>query len=191
VPTGTANIASVRAAFNRLGANTTPAMTPGDVTGAGYLVVPGVGSFGAAMATVDSMGMRGALVERLEKGLPTLAVCVGMQLLCQESTESVGRKGLGVVPAPIDRFDGDVRVPQLGWNEVDAHPQSRYLKSGWAYFANSYRLADPPDEWVASTAWHGSRFVAALERGSVLALQFHPELSGAWGQAIIERWLMS
>ncbi|MGA7096120.1 MAG: imidazole glycerol phosphate synthase subunit HisH [Acidimicrobiia bacterium] len=189
VPTGTANIASVRSAFRRLGSTTRLARSPCDVSDADHLVVPGVGSFGAAMTAVDRLQLSQPILDRARAGSPTLAVCVGMQLLCRDSTESPGVLGLGLLDESVTRFGDNVRVPQLGWNTVEANPSSRYLEPGWAYFANSYRLVDAPRGWVSSTADHGGRFIAAIERQSVLALQFHPELSGDWGVSIIDRWL--
>ncbi len=189
VPTGTANMASVRSAFRRLGSSTRLARSTAEVSDARHLVVPGVGSFGAAMTAVDRLDLGQAILDRARGGYPTLAVCVGMQLLCRDSAESPGVSGLGLLQESVTRFQGDVRVPQLGWNEVEANSGSRFLEPGWAYFANSYRLVDEPEGWISSMADHGGRFVAAIERDSVLALQFHPELSGAWGASIIDRWL--
>ena len=77
----------------------------------------------------------------------------------------------------------------MGWNEVEPGAGSRYLSPGWAYFANSFRYTQVPPGWTVATADHGGEFVAAMERGSVLAVQFHPELSGAWGAAVLSRWL--
>ncbi|MGH8915248.1 MAG: imidazole glycerol phosphate synthase subunit HisH [Acidimicrobiia bacterium] len=189
VPTGTANIASVRAAFNRLGASLANAVDPEIVSRADGVVVPGVGAFGAAMAHLDSLGLRQALRERIGDGRPTLAVCVGMQLLCRDSEESPGVDGLQVIDLTVTRFDGEQKVPQLGWNQVEPAPGSRLVGPGWAYFANSYRLDRVPEGWVGSETDYGSRFVSALERGDVLACQFHPELSGPWGAGLLGRWL--
>lgn len=189
VPTGTANIASVEAAFRRLGAAPAQAVDPGRVSAAQRVVLPGVGAFGAAMATVDRNGMRDALRERIEAGRPTLAVCVGMQALAEKSEESPEASGLGVVSGEVTRFPDTVRVPQLGWNRVQPDQNSRYLEPGWAYFANSYRLVTVPEGWVGATTEYGGRFVAAMERGALLACQFHPELSGAWGGDLLARWL--
>jgi imidazole glycerol-phosphate synthase subunit HisH len=189
VPTGTANMASVRSAFRRLGSTTRLARSSRDVSDADHLVVPGVGSFGAAMMAVDTLQLSQPILDRARAGSPTLAVCVGMQLLCRDSAESPGVLGLGLLDERVTRFGDDVRVPQLGWNTVEANPSSRFLEPGWAYFANSYRVVEEPEGWVSSTADHGGRFIAAIERQSVLALQFHPELSGDWGASIIDRWL--
>jgi imidazole glycerol phosphate synthase glutamine amidotransferase subunit len=189
VPTGTANVASVRAAFRRLGVESREAATPEEVATAARVVVPGVGAFGSAMGAIDAAGMRDVLRDRVDTGRATLAVCVGMHLLAESSTESPGSVGLGAVPAAVSRFPAEVRVPQLGWNRVTPTGASRYLSPGWAYFANSYRFTQAPTGWAAATAEYGGSFLAAVERGAVLAVQFHPELSGGWGAGVLARWL--
>lgn len=188
VPTGTANLASVVAAFARMGVRPEVVANAGDVERARRVVLPGVGSFGAAMAELDRNGLREVLRERIDVGRATLAVCVGMQLLATGSEESESSVGLGSVPAEVTRFPDTVRVPQLGWNQVVAGAGSRFLDDGWAYFANSYRLATVPDGWTAALTDHGGRFVAAMERDDVLTCQFHPELSGRWGSDLLRRW---
>jgi len=188
VPTGTANLASVMAAFSRLGARPEVVLTPAQAERVRRIVLPGVGSFGAAMAELDRNGLRRVLNERIEDGRATLAVCVGMQLLSTRSDESQDAVGLGSVAEDVTRFPDTVRVPQLGWNQVVAGPDSRFVDDGWAYFANSYRLATVPDGWAAAMTDHGGQFVAAMERGEVLACQFHPELSGRWGSDLLRRW---
>jgi imidazole glycerol phosphate synthase glutamine amidotransferase subunit len=189
VPTGTANLASVLAAFRRLGAGTDIAHEASEVADAAWVVVPGVGSFGAAMGALDGAGMRVALVDRVSAGRPTLAICVGMQLLAETSEESPEQAGLGVIEGRLDRFGPGLRVPQMGWNQVTAGPGCRFLEDGWAYFANSYRLGRIPSGWAGATSDYGGGYVAGLERDGVLACQFHPELSGPWGSALLARWL--
>jgi imidazoleglycerol phosphate synthase glutamine amidotransferase subunit HisH len=93
-----------------------------------------------------------------------------------------------VLPGRVGRFADGVRVPQFGWNRVVPEPGCRLVEPGYAYFANSYRVLEAPGCAVA-TAEHGGRFIAALERAGVLACQFHPELSGAYGHDLIARWL--
>lgn len=186
VPTGTANLASVRAAFTRLGRDVVITDAPQAIVAAEHVVLPGVGAFGASMATVRASGADRALVERVAADRPTLAVCVGHQLLFKASDESPGEEGLGIVDAPVGRFTGDVRVPQFGWNEVVG--EGRFLRPGFAYFANSYRALAAPG-WSVATAEHGGSFIAGMERGRVLTCQFHPELSGVYGRGLLERWL--
>ena len=188
VSTGTANLASVQAGLRRAGVNVRLAEDPDDVKNATRVVLPGVGSFGAAMESVDRQGLREALSDYIADGRPLLAICLGMQLLCASSEESPGVKGLGIVDDRILRIPETVRVPQLGWNTVTPTGETFLLTRGWAYFANSYRLETVPSGWAGATAEYGGEFVAALERGAQLACQFHPELSGPWGAALIRGW---
>jgi imidazole glycerol phosphate synthase glutamine amidotransferase subunit len=189
VPTGTANLASVLAAFRRLGADPTVATAVADVGEARRVVVPGVGSFGAAMGELGRAGLLSTLQERVGESRPTLAICVGMQVLAPSSDESERKPGLGVVDSNVTRFPDTVRVPQFGWNQVTAGVGCNVLTDGWAYFANSFRFESAPEGWSAALADHGGTFVAAMERGNVLACQFHPELSGDWGRGLLGRWL--
>jgi imidazole glycerol-phosphate synthase subunit HisH len=89
----------------------------------------------------------------------------------------------------VTRFPDSVCAPQLGWNRVVPDPPDTLLEPGYAYFANSYRLLEVPAGWSAAWSEHGGRFVAALQRGGVLACQFHAELSGKWGLDLLRRWL--
>ncbi len=189
IKTGVANIASMMAAFRRLGAEPGLTEDPEHVRSDDWVVLPGVGSFGAGMKRLDELGMREVLVERAQARKPLLAVCLGLQLLCAESEESGGVEGLGIVPAKITRFPDTVRIPQFGWNRLVAGEDCRLLTDGYAYFANSYRLEAAPEDWCAANAEHGGPFVAAMERENILACQFHPEISGKWGLGLLERWL--
>jgi glutamine amidotransferase len=188
VPTGTANIASVMAAFARADARPRVAEAAAEIEAAGHVMLPGVGAFGAAMQRLRSRGFDAALLARMAADRPTICICVGHQLLFRASMESPGEAGLGLIAAEIGRFEGEVRVPQFGWNEVRAAPSTRVLGSGYAYFANSYRALQAPG-WAVAEAEHGGAFVAGVERGRVVGCQFHPELSGTYGAALLRRFL--
>lgn len=189
VETGIANVASVRAGLRRAGAEPVPATSADSVRTASHVVVPGVGAFAPAMEGLTGSGLGAAVVGRVAEGRPTLGICLGMQLFCSTSEESPDRDGLGLVAGDMTRFDGGLRVPHLGWNHVEPDTASRYLEPGYAYFAHSYRLEASPGGWTAAVTDYGGPFVSALERGAVLACQFHPELSGAWGTRLLARWL--
>lgn len=194
VDTGTANLASMLAALRRAGAEPERVQDPESVRAAAAVVLPGVGAFGAGMERLRERGLVEAIAERVASGGPLLCVCLGLQLLCAASDESPGVAGIGAIAATVRRFPEEaggarLTVPQLGWNRVEPVAGSTLLEGGYAYYANSYRLEEIPKNWQGATSDHGGPFVAALERGALLACQFHPELSGPWGLALIRRWL--
>lgn len=191
VRTGSANLASVMAGLRRCGAEPVLSDSPAVVAAASRVVLPGVGAFGKVSRRLRQLGLAETLAQRILAGRPTLAICLGLQLLAVGSEESPGASGLGVLPLIAAKFNGGVRVPQLGWNQVEAEPDCRLLSSGTAYFANSYCLTSAPPGWQVAWSEHGTRFVAALERGPILGCQLHPELSGSWGQQLLQRWLNS
>lgn len=188
VSTGVANTASVCAALRRAGVAPLVTRDAAAVSAAERLVLPGVGSFAAGMASLRAAGLIAPLRERIAAGRPTLSVCLGMQLLCASSEEAPGVAGLGVLPVSVRRLPDSARVPHLGWSQVstvDPGPAT----AGYACFAHSYALTEVPEGWGAAWARRGAPFVAAAWKGRVLACQFHPELSGAWGRALLRRWL--
>jgi imidazole glycerol-phosphate synthase subunit HisF len=142
------------------------------------------------------MGVDTALRDRVARGEPTLGACLGMQLFFGTSEESPGVRGIEALPGAITRYVPEVRSPQFGWNRVSLPADYPGILAGsspsgaaYAYFANSFKLDRVPDGWNAATANYGGSFIAAVERGKVLLCQFHPELSGEWGQALLARWL--
>ena len=140
-------------------------------------------------ATSNGTASSPPLRERLLAGRPTLAICLGLQLLGRASEESPGVSGLGVLDVAAARFTSDKPIPHLGWNRIEVRG-AKLLAEGEVYFANSYRWTDVPDGWTAAFCTYGAeRFVAAVERRGLLACQFHPELSGALGQGMLSRWL--
>lgn len=197
VRTGSANLASVAAAIERVGATPIITSDPADIFLAERLVLPGVGSFGAAMSELTQRGLVSVLRERLSIGRSTLGICLGLQLLARGSEESPGVTGLSVIDAVVRRLPTapGLRVPQMGWNLTEPRHSCRTLAGGYAYFANSYALPEIPRGWRGSTFAHGeSNPVAAIEQGDgdrlVVATQFHPELSARWGLDLIRRWVI-
>jgi imidazole glycerol phosphate synthase glutamine amidotransferase subunit len=189
VRTGSANLASVVNGFARLGVESIVSDDAVLIRNAPLVVLPGVGSFGTAVRRLRTGGLDCAITGRVESGRPLLAICLGMQLLCEGSEESEGELGLAVLPGIVSRFTGVSRVPQMGWNRISASAGASLLRSAPMYFANSYRLEQVPRGWEGATCEYGGSFAAAVERGALLACQFHPELSGRYGLELIGRWL--
>lgn len=192
INTGVANIRSLQAAFDRLGFAWKLTEDAHEIETTTHVVLPGVGAFAAGIASIDRLGIRDSIVQRLNSDKATLCICLGLQMLCNSSDESPGVEGLGVVDAEIQRFSDQVQVPQLGWNEVTPDPDCHdaRFETGEAYFANSFRLGSPPrsGEWNFATTNYDGTFVSSLWRSKTLACQFHPELSGQWGQSLLKGW---
>jgi len=189
VDSGVANLASIAGAFRRLGVSPVVSADPAIVREAARVVLPGVGAFGTGMAALRSRGLDAVIREHASRGTPMIGVCLGMQMLCEASEEAPGVAGLGVIAGACRRLPANVRIPHLGWNRVTPEPEARLLAPGVAAFANSYALPQGPAGWTTAWTTHGVPFIAALERGATIACQFHPELSGAYGAALLERWL--
>ena len=189
VRTGSANLASVVGGLERLGAGAVLSEDAGVVRDAPLVVLPGVGAFGPAITYLRIRGLDVAIRDRVQFAKPLLAICLGMQMLCQGSEEADGEPGLGAIPGVLSRFRGSDRVPHMGWNQIKPSPSARVLQPASMYFANSYRLEALPEGWEGATTLYNGRFASAIERGSLLACQFHPELSGDAGLSLIARWL--
>ena len=189
INTGVANIRSLQAAFDRLDCPWNLTVSPEDIATASHVVLPGVGAFAAAAEAIDQLGLRKAIIDRINhRESATLCICLGMQLLCESSEESQSAKGLGIIPMAITRFGDGVKIPQLGWNEVRPLDNGPY-DAGEAYFANSYRLETARDGWGAAETDYGGTFISSIWRGRTLACQFHPELSGTWGESVLTQWI--
>ena len=189
IPTKVANIASIRAALSRAGFDSQLVHDPEFIYKTPHVVLPGVGAFQPGMEELQNLGLTQSVKSRINEGKKILSICLGMQLLFSSSEEGPGIHGLGVFEPSVTKFPISVRVPQFGWNKVHASSKCKLLESGYAYFANSFRIETAPSDTAVATANYGGDFIAALEKDGLLACQFHPELSGYWGQQLIERWL--
>jgi imidazole glycerol phosphate synthase glutamine amidotransferase subunit len=192
VATGTANTASVLAALSRAGVRARISRDPSAIEQAEAVVLPGVGTLSAAMRALRAHGLDEVIRRRVADRRALLAICLGMQILGEESEESPGVAGLGAVGFRIRRLSRARRLPHFGWSAVaaDRHDApASVLVSGEAYFAHSYGLVEVPQGWRAAWSDCGERFVSAIESGPVVACQFHPELSGEYGRGLLSRWI--
>ncbi len=187
---GSGNLRSAQRALARVGAHVTVSADTDAALAAQGLVVPGVGAFAACMAGIDAIGAREIIQVRVREQRPVLGICVGMQVLFDAGVEhGVHSLGMGVLPGVVRRLRAR-RVPHMGWNTVTAHPQSKLfagVSDARFYFVHSY-AADATDGAV-STATHDEEFVAAVERGTLAATQFHPEKSGDAGAHLLANWV--
>jgi imidazole glycerol phosphate synthase glutamine amidotransferase subunit len=172
-----------------LGVNACVSDDPSTIAAAQAVVLPGVGHFGSALRGLRSRGLDRAIADRVVAGRPLLAICLGMQILCEASEEAPNERGLSLIPGIAASFPRSVRSPQMGWSRILPCGPCNLLRPASVYFANSFRLERCPPGWSCAFAEHGGQFVAAVERGGVLACQFHPELSGSAGLQLVSRWL--
>ena len=188
---GSGNLRSAERALERAGAQVELTADLGVALEADGLVVPGVGAFAACMRGINAVRGGTVVWDRLRKGRPVLGICVGMQVLFEQGVEHGEQTtGLGVLPGEVTRLQADV-VPHMGWNTVQVATGSTLfegVEDERFYFVHSYAAREVPDA-LTTTAEHGERFAAAVERGPLSATQFHPEKSGDAGAALLRNWI--
>ena len=194
---GLGNLRSVTRGLERAGATVEITDDPGALSAADGVVLPGVGAFGEGM---DNAGpFREALVEEAEAGTPLFGICLGMQMLLTTSEEAKydgegDAEGLDLIPGTNLRFPDSVKVPQMGWNELDVqrdHPLVEGVDGEYAYFVHSYYADPEDDDTVVATTDYGVEFpsIVANEAGNVFGTQFHPEKSGETGLRILRNFV--
>ena len=189
---GAGNLPSVERTLRQLGAETRCAATPAGLAASQAIVLPGVGHFGALMRTLAERELVVPLRAALADGVPFLGICLGLQALYGSSEEAPGEGGLGLLAGTVRPLPQTVKLPHMGWNQLRRLRTSVLLREvpadAYFYFAHSYAALDASSAAVALCD-HGAPFVAALEQGKVLAVQFHPEKSGEAGAKVLRNFL--
>ena len=188
VPTGTANIASVLAAFRRLGAAPRVGESAAEVAGASHVMLPGVGAFGASMARLVELGLDGRCAIGSCGPADDLRSASGISCCSRPATRARACRGWESFRAMSGVSRARCACRSSAGTRCRRARRASLIEDGWAYFANSYRATGAPG-WTVASATHGGRYVAAMERGNVVGCQFHPELSGAYGEALLSRFL--
>lgn len=188
---GMGNLRSVQKAFEFLGFEAEIVNERKKIASADKVLLPGVGAFSHAVATIREKEFDKEIMDSIEGGKPFLGICLGLQLLFEESSENGNHKGLGVLPGKIRRFNDTVKIPHVGWNSLDFKGDDPlfYGLNGdcYVYFVHSYHLeTDAPI--VSATVLYGEDIPIAVARGNIHGLQFHPEKSGAVGLAILKNF---
>ncbi|MBP5555603.1 MAG: imidazole glycerol phosphate synthase subunit HisH [Lachnospiraceae bacterium] len=188
------NVKSVEKAIEKLGAEHILTSNQEEIKKADAVILPGVGNFGDCVNKLQERGLDTSLKEYAASGRPFLGICVGLQLLFEESEESPGVKGLGILPGKIKRFPGscDLKVPQIGWNDI-VESKGRLLegidKGTYFYFVHSFYLECEDPSIVSSRTEYGITYDSSVEKGNIFATQFHPEKSSDAGLKVLANFL--
>ena len=190
---GVGNLFSLKSSFAAIGEETTVTASPDVIRAADKLVLPGVGAFGDAKAKLDKTGLTPLIIELARAGKPLLGICLGMQMLFEESYEYGEHRGLGLLKGSIvpmaGRIDESLKIPHIGWNALKIEKQNAILKyvnqGDCVYFVHSYYAAEC-DESLVATAEYGVNVTAAVASGNIYGCQFHPEKSGKVGLNILK-----
>lgn len=195
---GVGNLRSVQKAFEAVGQKAEVTSDRELIEAASHVVLPGVGAFGAAAATLRSHGLEDVARDAALSGRPFLGICVGMQLLFDVSFEYGEHAGLGLLPGSVVSFDTtnpQAKVPQIGWNAIEWQMENALtaaVPSGsMAYFVHSFYCKPLESSDVLATTFHGIGYASAVQRGNITGVQFHPEKSGDVGLALIRAWAES
>jgi imidazole glycerol-phosphate synthase subunit HisH len=184
------NLTSVMKALRAVGADCEVTDDPEAVLRAEKVILPGVGHF-AATGFLEEHGLRAAIQQRIAAAVPFLGICVGLQWLYVGSSEAPDVPGLAAFPEMCDRFAPGRKIPHVGWNSLTVRPESRLLEGvedgSFVYFTHSYRA--PVTKDTVAVTEYGELFTAAIERGNVMGVQFHPEKSGAAGLRLLENFM--
>lgn len=189
------NIKSVEKALTFLGEKAVITRDKDIILASDRVILPGVGAFGDAMAKLKEYHLIPVIHDLVEKEIPLLGICLGMQLLFESSEESKGVAGLGILPGEILRIpEGEGRkVPHMGWNDLTVREDSRLFqglpKYPYVYFVHSYYLRAKDPAVVAATTEYGVKIHAAVEKGNLFACQFHPEKSSEVGLQILKNFI--
>jgi imidazole glycerol-phosphate synthase subunit HisH len=183
---GAGNLVSVKKALDWLGQECVITSDPGEVARAAKVVLPGVGHF-ASTAALGRSHLQEAIADAIDRGIPYLGICVGMQWMFERSQESLETSGLGVLDGECERFPANVKSPHVGWNQIEVASSSRLLRgvpsSSFVYFTHSFRA--PVSDTTVAWCDYGGQFSAAVERDHLFGVQFHPEKSGETGLKIL------
>ena len=191
------NLFSVRMACEALGAQVTVSSQADDLRNARALILPGVGAFGQAMDNLHELGLIDPLLEHVAAAKPLFGICLGLQLLFEESEEFGNPRGLGILKGKVRKLPvTDAPVPQIGWNRIESardwqnSPLRDVPSSSWMYFVHSYYVDNSnPEDALCRTDYAGFNYTSAVLKDSVFATQYHPEKSSLPGLEIYRNWL--
>ncbi len=193
---GMGNLRSVQKAFEAVGSDVVVTSDPQRIADAASVVLPGVGAFKDCMNNLNSMGLADPVRQSIHSGKPFLGICLGLQLLFEQSIEFGTVPGLGILPGQVRRFDSkafpDLKVPHMGWNTLNIKKTTSLFDSTethpFFYFVHSYYVQPDDPKVIATTTNYGVEFVSGIQHENIHAFQFHPEKSQKTGLALLKKF---
>lgn len=192
---GAGNLHSVKNALDFLGYECEITADSEKILSADKVILPGVGSFGDAMAQMNKCGLTDTVKKAAVSGKPFLGICLGLQLLFNSSEESPDAEGLGIISGKVvkmKKYD-DIKIPHMGWNSITLPKESKILKGlgkdAFVYFVHSYYICPENSDVISAYTEYGEKIGVAVERDNLFAVQFHPEKSGDVGMTILKNFL--
>ncbi len=189
---GMGNLWSVSKGLEKVGASVKITSDKDDILSSGGVILPGVGAFHRAMENLNKINIIPAILELIKRGVPFLGICVGHQLLFSSSEEGGGCEGLGVFKGKVRKFNKNLRIPQMGWNEVKVISENPLMKDVsnplYMYFAHSYYVEPEDRDCILAETEYGINYASVVGINNVYGLQFHPEKSSEQGLKILENF---
>jgi len=189
---GAGNVPSVERALQRLGAESQRTGSPEQISKAEALLLPGVGHYATLVRALDEQKMRAPLIDAITRGVPSLGICLGLQLLFESKAEAPPLRGFNLLPGKVCALPSNVKLPHMGWNQIALNRKSQLLEgidsSAYFYFAHSYAAPESNGSTTA-TCFHGTNFAAVVENHNICGVQFHPEKSGDAGSRLLRNFL--
>ena len=191
---GAGNLHSVKNALDFLGAQSVITGNAEEILKSDKVILPGVGSFGDALFSLRKNGLDKVVKEVVKNKTPLLGICLGLQMMFEESEESPGVEGLGIFKGKIVKIpDTGLKIPHMGWNNITLTKDSALLgqknNSPYVYFVHSYYLTTPQQDIVSAYTEYGKTLAIAVEKDNVFATQFHPEKSGDAGMEMLKNFI--
>ena len=191
---GMGNLRSVQKALEKVGAQAIITQKPEGLTTAKKIVLPGVGAIQPAMAKLMELDLIQPIKDSIAQNNPFLGICVGFQLLFETTTEGGKGRALGLLKGSVERFSNDVKVPQMGWNQININPENNILFQGiadksYVYFCHSYYAKPDDHDVVSTTTDYGVSYASSIVRKNLFGVQFHPEKSQDVGLKILKNFV--
>jgi imidazole glycerol-phosphate synthase subunit HisH len=190
---GMGNLKSVTNALEKLGADAVVTRDKKVIKSSRAIILPGVGAFGKCIENLEKLELLGFIKETIEEGKQYLGICLGMQVLFESSEEAPGIAGMGVLKGTVPRFTGNIKIPHMGWNNINIVKETEILKdienSEHFYFVHSYYCSPDDKGIVATTTPYGGEFVSSVQKNNIFACQFHPEKSQSVGLKLLQNFV--